>query len=44
VTSDIAAVRRALDACFHDALLFVDGVSPSPRSISAWTTGASTSP
>ncbi|MDG4647756.1 aminotransferase class V-fold PLP-dependent enzyme [Roseibacterium sp. SDUM158017] len=27
VTSDIAAVRRALDACFHDALLFVDGVS-----------------
>jgi aspartate aminotransferase-like enzyme len=27
VTSDIAGVRRALDACFHDALLFVDGVS-----------------
>jgi len=27
VTSDIAAVRQALDACFHDALLFVDGVS-----------------
>lgn len=27
VTSDIAAVRRALDDCFHDALLFVDGVS-----------------
>jgi alanine-glyoxylate transaminase/serine-glyoxylate transaminase/serine-pyruvate transaminase len=27
VTSDVAAVRRALDACFHDALLFVDGVS-----------------
>ena len=27
VTSDIAAVRRALDECFHDALLFVDGVS-----------------
>ena len=27
VTSDIAAVRRALDACGHDALLFVDGVS-----------------
>jgi alanine-glyoxylate transaminase/serine-glyoxylate transaminase/serine-pyruvate transaminase len=27
VTSDIAAVRRALDSCFHDALLFVDGVS-----------------
>ncbi len=27
VTSDVAAVRRALDECFHDALLFVDGVS-----------------
>lgn len=27
VTSDVAAVRRALDSCFHDALLFVDGVS-----------------
>lgn len=27
VTSNIAAVRRALDECFHDALLFVDGVS-----------------
>ena len=27
VTSDIAAVRRVLDACGHDALLFVDGVS-----------------
>jgi len=27
VTSDVPAVRRALDACFHDALLFVDGVS-----------------
>lgn len=27
VTSDIAAVRRALDDNFHDALLFVDGVS-----------------
>jgi alanine-glyoxylate transaminase / serine-glyoxylate transaminase / serine-pyruvate transaminase len=27
VTSDIAAVRRELDASFHDALLFVDGVS-----------------
>ena len=27
VTSDIADVRRALDTCFHDALLFVDGVS-----------------
>jgi len=27
VTSDIAAIRRALDECFHDALLFVDGVS-----------------
>lgn len=27
VTSDIAAVRHALDECFHDALLFVDGVS-----------------
>ncbi len=27
VTSDVAGVRRALDASFHDALLFVDGVS-----------------
>lgn len=27
VTSDIAAARRALDTCFHEALLFVDGVS-----------------
>lgn len=27
VTSDVAAVRRALDQNFHDALLFVDGVS-----------------
>ncbi|MEM8554458.1 MAG: aminotransferase class V-fold PLP-dependent enzyme [Pseudomonadota bacterium] len=27
VTSDVAAVRRALDENFHNALLFVDGVS-----------------
>lgn len=27
VTSDIRAVRRAIDECFHDAMLFVDGVS-----------------
>lgn len=27
VTSDIASVRRTLDENFHDALLFVDGVS-----------------
>jgi alanine-glyoxylate transaminase/serine-glyoxylate transaminase/serine-pyruvate transaminase len=27
VTSDIAAIRAEMDACFHDALLFVDGVS-----------------
>jgi alanine-glyoxylate transaminase/serine-glyoxylate transaminase/serine-pyruvate transaminase len=27
VTSDVAAVRRALDDSFHEALLFVDGVS-----------------
>ncbi len=27
VTSDVAGVRRALDDAFHDALLFVDGVS-----------------
>ncbi|MGV8987761.1 MAG: pyridoxal-phosphate-dependent aminotransferase family protein [Cypionkella sp.] len=27
VTSDIAAVRRVMDEAFHDALLFVDGVS-----------------
>lgn len=27
VTSDVAQVRRAMDESFHDALLFVDGVS-----------------
>jgi alanine-glyoxylate transaminase/serine-glyoxylate transaminase/serine-pyruvate transaminase len=27
VTSDVAAVRRAMDQAFHPALLFVDGVS-----------------
>ena len=27
VTSDIAGVRRVMDECFHDAMLFVDGVS-----------------
>lgn len=27
VTSDVAAVRRALNEAYHDALLFVDGVS-----------------
>ncbi len=27
VTSDVAAVRRALDSCRHPALLYVDGVS-----------------
>jgi alanine-glyoxylate transaminase/serine-glyoxylate transaminase/serine-pyruvate transaminase len=27
VTSDVAGVRRALDDSFHDAMLFVDGVS-----------------
>lgn len=27
VTSDVAAVRRVMDDAFHDALLFVDGVS-----------------
>ncbi len=27
VTSDVAAVRRAMDEAMHDALLFVDGVS-----------------
>lgn len=27
VTSSVAGVRHALDACFHEALLFVDGVS-----------------
>lgn len=27
VTSDVAGVRRALDEAFHEALLFVDGVS-----------------
>ncbi len=27
VTSDVAGVRAVLDDCYHDALLFVDGVS-----------------
>ncbi len=27
VTSDVRAVRAVIDSCFHDALLFVDGVS-----------------
>ncbi|MBY8977488.1 aminotransferase class V-fold PLP-dependent enzyme [Rhodobacteraceae bacterium NNCM2] len=27
VTSDIAGVRAVLDECYHDAMLFVDGVS-----------------
>ncbi|MFK7945647.1 MAG: alanine--glyoxylate aminotransferase family protein [Paracoccaceae bacterium] len=27
VTSDIAGVRRVLDECYHNAMLFVDGVS-----------------
>ena len=27
VTSDVAGIRRALDEAFHDAMLFVDGVS-----------------
>ncbi|GAA0298244.1 pyridoxal-phosphate-dependent aminotransferase family protein [Rhodovulum strictum] len=27
VTSDVEGVRKALDSCFHEALLFVDGVS-----------------
>lgn len=27
VTSSVAGVRHALDACFHEAMLFVDGVS-----------------
>lgn len=27
VTSDVKAVRRVMEECFHDALLFVDGVS-----------------
>ncbi|MBP0484903.1 pyridoxal-phosphate-dependent aminotransferase family protein [Sagittula salina] len=27
VLSDVEAVRRIMDECFHDALLFVDGVS-----------------
>ena len=39
VTSDVAAVRRELDAAFHDALLFVDGVSSigcMPFAMDAW--------
>ena len=40
VTSDIAAVRRALDAAGHPALLFMDGVS----STAGWMIGALISP
>lgn len=39
VTSDVAAVRREMDASFHDALLFVDGVSSIasiPFDMDAW--------
>jgi len=39
VTSDVAAVRHELDAAFHDALLFVDGVSSIgsiPFEMDAW--------
>lgn len=39
VTSDVAGVRHALDTCFHDALLFVDGVSSIgslPFEMDAW--------
>lgn len=39
VTSDIAGVRHALDSCFHEALLFVDGVSSIgsiPFEMDAW--------
>ena len=39
VTSDVAAVRRALDAASHNALLFVDGVSSIgclPFDMDAW--------
>ncbi len=39
VTSDVAAIRHAIDASFHDALLFVDGVSSIgsiPFEMDAW--------
>ncbi len=39
VTSDIAAVRRVMDEAFHEALLFVDGVSSIgclPFEMDAW--------
>jgi len=39
VTSDVAGVRRELDLAFHDALLFVDGVSSIgslPFEMDAW--------
>jgi alanine-glyoxylate transaminase / serine-glyoxylate transaminase / serine-pyruvate transaminase len=39
VTSDVAAVRREMDAAVHDALLFVDGVSSIgsiPFEMDAW--------
>lgn len=39
VTSNVAGVRHALDAAFHDALLFVDGVSAIgsiPFQMDAW--------
>jgi alanine-glyoxylate transaminase/serine-glyoxylate transaminase/serine-pyruvate transaminase len=39
VTSDIAAVRRVMDEAFHEAMLFVDGVSSIgclPFEMDAW--------
>ena len=43
VTSDIAAVRRAIDAAKHPALLMVDTISAWPVPTTATTSGASTS-
>ena len=39
VTSDIAAVRRAIDAAAHPAMLYVDGVSSIASIDFRWTSG-----
>ena len=42
--ANVAAVRRAIDAAKHPALLYVDGVSSVASIDFRWTSGASTSP
>ena len=44
VVNDIPAIRKAMDAAKHPALLMVDAWPPSAACPSTWTAGASTSP